>query len=140
MRTFGITEKVFYLCSGASIEGLAQCPESEHRKYGFIGSIILFTSMFAMLSGGYALFYIFHSELYAGIFALLWGLFIFNLDRFIVSSMRKSDSFWREFRQALPRLILALIIAISIARPLEIGIFAEEIGSFLIDQNVIRKV
>jgi hypothetical protein len=140
MRKFGIIEKTLYLCAGASIEGLMQCPESEHRKYGFIGSIILLTSLFAMLSGGYALFYIFHSEHYAAIFALLWGMFIFNLDRFIVSSMRKSDSFWREFRQALPRLILALIIAISIARPLEIGIFAEEIGSFLIEQKGVKKV
>ncbi len=140
MRKFGIIEKTLYLSAGASLEGLQQCPESEHRKYGFIGSIILLTSLFAMLSGGYALFYIFHSELYAALFALLWGLFILNLDRFIVSSMRKSGSFWREFRQALPRLILALIIAISIARPLEIGIFAEEIESYLIEQKGIRKV
>ena len=140
MRKFGIIEKAIYRCAGASIEGLAQCPESEHRKYGFIGSIILLTSLFAMLSGGYALYYIFHSEFYAAIFAGLWGLFIFNLDRFIVSSMRKSDSFSRELRQALPRLILALIIALAIARPLEIGIFAEEIGSFLIEQKGIKKV
>jgi hypothetical protein len=140
MRKFGIIEKTLYLCAGASLEGLQQCPESEHRKYGFIGSIIILTSMFAMLSGGYALFYIFHSELYAALFALLWGLFILNLDRFIVSSMRKTDSFWHEFRQALPRIILALIIAISIARPLEIGIFAEEIESYLIEQKGIRKV
>ena len=140
MRRFGITEKTFFLCSGASLEGLAQCPESEHRKYGFIGSIIALTSLFAMLSGGYALFYIFHSELYAALFAMLWGMFILNLDRLIVSSMRKSDSIWREFRQAIPRIILAIIIAIAIARPLEIGIFAEEIESYLIEQKGVRKV
>jgi hypothetical protein len=140
MRKFGIIEKTLYLCAGASLEGLRQCPESEHRKYGFIGAIILLTSLFAMFSGGYALFYIFHSELYAALFALLWGMFILNLDRLIVSSMRKSDSFWREFRQAIPRFILALIIAIAIARPLEIGIFAEEIESFLIEQKGMKKV
>lgn len=140
MRKFGFIEKAFYRCAGASIEGLAQCPESEHRKYGFIGAIILLTSLFAMLSGGYALFYIFHSERYAAIFAILWGLFILNLDRFIVSSMRKSDSFWREFRQATPRFILAFIIAIVISRPLEIGVFSEEIQSFLIEQKGVRKV
>jgi hypothetical protein len=140
MRKFGFIERALYRCAGASIEGLAQCPESEHRKYGFIGAIILLTSLFAMLSGGYALYYIFHSERYAAIFALLWGLFILNLDRFIVSSMRKSDTFWREFRQALPRLILALIIALVISRPLEIGIFAEEIQSFLIESKGVRKV
>jgi hypothetical protein len=140
MRRFGFIEKAFYRCAGASIEGLSQCPESEHRKYGFIGAIILLTSLFAMLSGGYALYYIFHSERYAAIFALLWGFFILNLDRFIVSSMRKSDSFWREFRQALPRLVLAFIIAISIARPLEIGVFSEEIASFLVEQKGVKKV
>jgi hypothetical protein len=140
MRKFGIIERALYRCAGASLEGLTQCPESEHRKYGFIGAIILLTSLFAMLSGGYAFFYIFQSELYAAIFALLWGMFVLNLDRFIVSSMRKTDSFWREFRQALPRLTLAFIIAIIIARPLEIGIFADEIESFLIEQKGIRKV
>jgi hypothetical protein len=140
MRRFGIIEKSLYRCAGASLEGLSQCPESEHRKYGFIGAIILLTSLFAMFSGGYALFYIFQSKLYAAIFALLWGMFILNLDRFIVSSMRKSDNFWREFFQALPRLTLALLIAICIARPLEIGIFAEEIESFLIEQKGIKKV
>jgi hypothetical protein len=140
MRKFGTIEKALYRCAGASLEGLAQCPESEHRKYGFIGAIILLTSLFAMLSGGYALYYIFQSQPYAVVFAVLWGLFILNLDRFIVSSMRKSDSFWREFAQALPRLIMAFLIAIIIARPLEIGIFADEIGSFLKEQKGTRKV
>ncbi len=98
MRKFGFLEKLLYRCAGASIEGLAQCPESEHRKYGFIGAIILLTSLFAMLSGGYALYYIFQSQPYAVAFAVLWGLFILNLDRFIVSSMRKSDSFLARVR------------------------------------------
>lgn len=140
MRNFGIIEKALYRCAGASLEGLSQCPESEHRKYGFIGAIILLTSLFAMLSGGYALYYIFHSEIYAVIFALLWGMFILNIDRFIVSSMRKSDSFGREFLQALPRLILAFILAIIISRPLEIGVFADEIKAYLVEQKGVRKV
>lgn len=137
---FNIIQRILFLSAGASNEGLAQCPESEHRKYGFIGAIILLTSLFAMLSGGYALFYIFHSEKYAAIFAFLWGTFILNLDRFIISSMRKYGSFWKEFRQALPRIVLALIIAISIARPLEIGIFAEEIEDYLVEQKSQKKM
>jgi Holliday junction resolvasome RuvABC endonuclease subunit len=47
-------------------------------------------------------------------FGIVWGLLIFNLDRFIVSTIRKRDRFSSEFLQATPRIILAIIIAIVI--------------------------
>ena len=56
-------------------------------------------------------------------FGLVWGAMIFNLDRYIVSSMKKNGTFWNEFRLATPRFVLAGIIAFVISKPLELQIF-----------------
>lgn len=86
-------------------------------------------------------------------FGLLWGVMIFALDRYLVTSIKKkipeqpkgpiddnkgdsnSDKFKypdylpdrREFLQALPRLFLATVIAVVISKPLELKIFEKEI-------------
>jgi hypothetical protein len=56
---------------------------------------------------------------------------IFNLDRYIVSGMRKEGSGFKQFFVALPRLLLALLISIVIAKPLEMKIFEKEISEEL---------
>lgn len=130
----------FWLCSGAHISTLEKCP-SESSKYVGIGATIFFTGVFAALAAGYALFTVFDNIWIAGVFGLVWGLMIFNLDRYIVSSMRKSGSFKKEFRTAIPRIILAVLISIVIAKPLEMKIFEKEIGGELaiMEQEVLAR-
>src|ERR1051326_3522348 len=65
--------------------------EIEYPKYAGIGATILFTAVLAALSGGYAMSKVFHNTWLSIGLGLLWGLIIFNLDRFIVSSIRKSS-------------------------------------------------
>lgn len=120
----------FLLCSGADSNLLQKCP-TETSKYAGMGATIFFTGVFAALASGYALYTVFDSIIAATIFGIIWGLMIFNLDRYIVSSMRK-DGGWREFWTAAPRVILAIIISIVIARPLELKIFEKEINPELI--------
>ena len=75
-------------------------------------------------------------NLYTGLFfGLIWSLLIFNLDRYIVSTIKKRDSFKSELIQAAPRIILALIIAIVISKPLELKIFEKEINQVLLDEK-----
>ncbi len=121
-------KELFWLCSGAHREILSKCP-SESSKYVGIGATIFFTGVFAALAGGYALYTVFDSYLAAVFFGVLWGMMIFNLDRFIVSSMRKNGTPRQEFVQVLPRLVLALVISIVIATPLELKIFEKEVNS-----------
>lgn len=121
-------KEFFWLCSGANKEILSNCP-SESSKYVGIGATIFFTGVFAALAGGYALFTVFDSYVWAVFFGVIWGLMIFNLDRFIVSSMRKNGEPQQEFLQVLPRLVLALVISIVIAKPLELKIFEKEVNS-----------
>jgi hypothetical protein len=125
-----ITE-FFWICSGADRELLRRC-RTESSRYAGIGATIFFTGIFAALAGAYALFTVFDSVWAASVLGLLWGGMIFNLDRYIVSSMRKEGRPRREFLLALPRIILAVIISIVIAKPLELKIFEKEIEPELI--------
>lgn len=121
----------FWFCSGADNDILKRCP-TETAKYTGIGATVFFTGVFAFLSASYALFTVFDNVFSATLFGIVWGLMIFNLDRFIVSSMRKEGKFGREFAMAIPRLILAILISVVIARPLELKIFEKEIAPELI--------
>lgn len=124
-------ERFFWICSGSSIEILKRCP-SEANKFIGIGATVFFTGLLAAISAAYALDTVFDNLAIATIFGLVWGAMIFNLDRYIVSSMKKSNSRWKEFLMALPRLIFAVLIAVVISKPLELKIFETEIGAELI--------
>lgn len=130
----------FWWCSGASPTILTTC-STERSKYFGIGATVFFTGLFAALSGAYALYMVFDSLFLSLIFGLVWGLMIFNLDRYIVSSMRKEGSFAQEFKMVLPRIVLAIIISIVIARPLELKIFEKEINGELaiMEQEYLTK-
>lgn len=117
----------FWFCSGANRKLLQRCP-TESSKYVGIGATVFFTGVLAAISAGYALYTVFDSMLSACIFGGIWGLMIFNLDRFIVSSMKKRNKFWQELKVASPRLILAVLLALVISKPLELKIFEKEIN------------
>ncbi len=115
-------------CAGVHQPTLAQYP-TEHPKYHTLGGVLLATFALAALSSGYAFYTIFQHIGWAVAFALLWGAIIFNLDRFMVSTIRKygmsSSSQWKV---AFPRLLLAIFIGVTIARPLELKLFEKEIN------------
>jgi hypothetical protein len=155
-------KKFFLICSGADL-GILSRPECsiELNKYIGIGATIFSTAVLASLSGGYALFTVFNSvpmEV-SGVspsptayilpicFGLLWGAIIFNLDRYIVSTIRKHTvpaglSFrgllqWKfsEFARFAPRLMLAIFISIIITRPIELKLFETEIKKEMLKQT-----
>lgn len=123
------------MCSGADTDILQESPKSEQIKYASIGGTVFFTAVMALISGGYALYTVFDNAYAAIFFGIIWGLLIFNLDRFIVSTIKKRDNFWKELLQASPRIVLALIIAIVISKPLELKIFEKEIDQVLLEQK-----
>lgn len=77
----------------------------------------------------------FGTSILALAFGLVWGLIIYNIDRFIVTSTGTGDGSeaitWGELKGALPRIIMGCIIAISISKPLEIRILKGEIDAKL---------
>ena len=128
-------QQFFMLCSGADTDILKTCSKGEQNKYAGIGATVFFTAVMAFIASAYALFTVFDNIYSSIFFGLIWGLLIFNLDRFIVSTIKKSDSFKSELLQATPRIILAIIIAIVISKPLEMKIFEKEINQVLLEEK-----
>lgn len=122
--------RFFWFCSGAHVDTLKKYPV-EHNKYVGIGATIFFTALFASLSGGYAMYFVFSGSVFAVgfaiLFGLIWGTAIFNMDRYIVSSINKQGSVNQQIAQASPRILLAIMIGVVISRPLELKIFDKEI-------------
>ena len=123
-------QKFLILCSGGNLHILKKTP-SEWNKFAGIGGIVLFTAVFATLSAGYAMFTIFDNVWAAVGFGTLWGLMIFNLDRYIVSSIKKTGTWWNQILMTIPRLILATFLGIIISKPLELKIFEKEVNKQL---------
>ena len=123
-------QQFLVICSGSNVHILKKTP-SEWNKFAGIGGIVLFTAVFATLSAGYAMFTIFDDIWVSVGFAILWGLMIFNLDRYIVSSIKKTGTWWNQILMAIPRLILATFLGIIISKPLELKIFEKEVNKQL---------
>lgn len=123
-------QKVLLVCAGSDKNVLKRTP-TELNKHVGIGATILFTGLLAAIASGYAIYTVFNSYVISIIFGMVWGLMIFNLDRYIVSSMRKSGVFYKDFLTAVPRIGLAILIAMVIAKPLELKIFESEINTEL---------
>ncbi|MAX70089.1 MAG: hypothetical protein CMC76_03165 [Flavobacteriaceae bacterium] len=128
-------KQFFILCSGADTDILDGCSNGEQNKYAGIGATVFFTALMATIAASYALYTVF-DNLYTSIFfGLVWGLLIFNLDRYIVSTIKKRNNFIDELLQATPRILLAVIIAVVISKPLELKIFEKEINQVLLEQK-----
>jgi hypothetical protein len=141
--------KFLWWCAGADPLLLQQSPMQDRVKYAGIGGVVFCTGLLACVSGGYAFYTIFGPKgnaideqsvdymflAFSLIFGVVWGSIILNLDRFIVSSTGKGDGkdtiSLKEFGQALPRIIIALILGIAISTPLEIRVLQSEIDANL---------
>jgi len=128
-------KRFFLLCSGVDADIVNSCSNGEQNKYAGIGATVFFTAVMAFIASSYALYTVFDNTFIAIAFGLVWGFLIFNLDRFIVSTIKKRDNFMDELIQASPRIVLAIIIAIVISKPLEIKIFEKEINAELLKQK-----
>jgi hypothetical protein len=139
-------QRKLWFCAGADIELLKRCPRSEQIKEEGIGGIVLATTVLAFLSGFYAMYIVFGPKLSltgqempidiwavikALVVASIWALIILNLDRFVVSSTGHGDGTdaitLKEIWLAIPRIIMAIIIGLCLAAPLEIRIMESEI-------------
>ena len=128
-------KQFFIICSGSDTDILESCSKGEQNKYAGIGATVFFTAVMAFIAASYALYTVFDHLFIAISFGLIWGLLIFNLDRYIVSTIKKTGNVIDELIQASPRIILAVIIAIVISKPLELKIFEKEINQVLLEQK-----
>lgn len=122
--------------AGGDKELLLKSTYLDRVKFSCLGGTVLGTAVMAVLSGGYAMYTVFEpnydvinpgATTIAVLFGILWGLIIFNIDRFIVSSMRGKTN----MKMAMPRIVLGAIIAYTISQPVELRMFKAEIEAEL---------
>ncbi|NND10908.1 MAG: DUF4407 domain-containing protein [Flavobacteriaceae bacterium] len=128
-------KKFFLICSGSDTDILETCSNGEQNKFAGVGATVFFTAVMAFIASSYALYTVFDNIMAAIFFGFVWGLLIFNLDRFIVSTIKKRGNVIDELIQATPRILLAVIIAVVISKPLELKIFQKEIDQVLLEQK-----
>ncbi len=136
--------RFLWKCAGADRILLEKATYSDQIKYMCLGGIVFATGAMAGLAGGYAFYTIFEPRgsaivnpvdvqtlCIASLFGIVWGLMIYNIDRFIVTSTGKGDGTeaitMGELKSALPRIIMGMIIALTISKPVEIRMFKTEI-------------
>src|SRR5690606_11774066 len=146
--------RFFWKAAGGDSYILERSTYSDQVKYMCLGGIIVATGLMASLAGGYAFYTIFEprgsaietesvkwtTTVLSIAFGVFWGLMIFNLDRFIVSSTGVGDGTeaitWNELRGAIPRIIMGAIIALTISKPVEIRMFKSEIDAALHEEQL----
>lgn len=126
---------------------------ADQMKYMCLGGVVSATGIMAALAGGFAFYTIFEPKgsaieqsfspltcILSCIFGFFWGLMIFNIDRFIVTSTGKGDGTeaitWEELKGAIPRILMGAIIAMTISKPVEIRMFKTEIDSRLYEEQL----
>lgn len=147
---------MFWKAAGGDRYILEKATYGDQIKYMCLGGIVLTTGVMAGLAGGYAFYTIFEprgialednlsisTAVLSILFGIIWGLIIFNIDRFIVTSTGKGDGTeaitWEEFKTAIPRIIMGTIIALTISKPVEIRMFKSEIDTEIHNKQIALK-
>jgi hypothetical protein len=120
-------KKQLIALAGAREEILEQCP-TERIKFQSLGWAILITSSIATVSMWFALTSVLGlNPVLVFPVALLWGLVIMGIDRWLVTSMPTDGS--RKWSIAAPRLVLAVLLGTLISTPLVLRAFQSEINT-----------
>ena len=113
--------------SGARPDILAFCP-GEKTKFQSLAWVILITTGMAVMSMWFALTTTLGLNGFVAVpGALLWGLVIMGIDRWLVTSMPHDRT--HKILMAIPRLGLALLLGSVISTPFVLRIFASEINN-----------
>ncbi|GAA3431512.1 DUF4407 domain-containing protein [Kutzneria kofuensis] len=116
-------------------EQLLDLVPTERPKYTALGGVVFGTATIAALSMTMAL-----SEVVGGFqlsllaFGLVWGAFVLNLDRWLVTSS-VGTRWHRRVTVLLPRLVLAFFFGVVIAEPLVLRVFEPAIEQYINDQR-----
>lgn len=72
--------------------------------------------------------------------SIVWALLIFNLDRFLTSTMKSTRSAWKLTGLAIPRVIMAMIIGFVVAEPLVLQAFHNDIAREVASTNITQSL
>jgi hypothetical protein len=113
--------------AGARADILDRC-DTERLKFQSLGIAILITSVMAVISMWFALTSAMgFNPVGSFLIALIWGMIILGIDRWLVTSMPTDGS--RRWPIAVSRLVLAILLGTLISTPLVLRAFQSEINA-----------
>ncbi|WP_150955270.1 DUF4407 domain-containing protein [Microbacterium testaceum] len=123
---------------GADNDVLDEVPE-EVPRFVQMFLVLAGTALVSSLSMMFALLTGVRVSLWLAVpLAIVWGLIIFNLDRFLTSTMRSTKNIFRLLGLAMPRVIMAALIGIVVAEPLVLQVFQNDIVREVNSTNVTQ--
>ncbi len=70
--------------------------------------------------------------------AIVWAAIIFNLDRFLTSTMTSTRNAWKLVGLAIPRVLMAALIGFVVAEPVVLQVFHNDIAREVASTNIVQ--
>ena len=137
-RTPGSRARTLAILGGAEGEILDRVP-GETPRFVQMFFVLAGTALVSAISMLFALTTGVQAAIWLAVpLALVWALIIFNLDRFLTSTMSSTRNVWRLIGLAIPRVIMAAIIGFVVAEPLVLQIFHNDIAREVASTNITQ--
>lgn len=137
-RTPGSRARTLAILGGAEGEILDRVP-GETPRFVQMFFVLAGTALVSAISMLFALTTGVQAAIWLAVpLALVWALIIFNLDRFLTSTMTSTRSVWKLIGLAIPRVIMAAIIGFVVAEPLVLQIFHNDIAREVASTNITQ--
>ncbi|WOF24309.1 DUF4407 domain-containing protein [Microbacterium betulae] len=137
-RTPGSTLRRLAILGGADGHVLDTVP-TETPRFVQMFFVLLGTALVSALSMLFALTTGVQVVVWVAVpLAIVWAGIIFNLDRFLTSTMTATRSVWRLIGLAFPRLIMALLIGVVVAEPVVLQAFRNDIAQEVASTNIVQ--
>jgi hypothetical protein len=138
-------KRLFWKAAGVDPQILEKCTFTEQVKYFSLGWLLVITGIFAAISAAIAFHTVFapnlsngkvlfHYQLISIFFGVIWGSFIFNLNRFLFISTGNSDGSeavsLRDIFNSIPKILIAVGLSIAVSVPFSLKLLDDQIGSY----------
>ncbi|MFJ4046162.1 DUF4407 domain-containing protein [Microbacterium sp. NPDC089987] len=137
-RTPGSRLRTMAILGGAEGEILDRVP-GETPRFVQMFLVLLGTALVSAISMMFALTTGVQVAIWVAIpLALVWAAIIFNLDRFLTSSMTSTRNVGKMLALALPRVAMAALIGFLVAEPLVLQVFHNDIAREVASTNITQ--
>lgn len=125
-------ESIANIClwlAGVKLEVLERCP-GERRKLVALGALVGVTGAFAFCAAFFTLAEFKHVFVgLAVVLALGWSAAIMAIDRYFIVAIRRAGNRWLTFAMAVPRVAVAVVAGLVIAKPVTVWVFGNEVAA-----------
>lgn len=137
-RTPGSRARTLAILGGAEGEILDRVP-GETPRFVQMFFVLAGTALVSAISMLFALTTGVQATIWLAVpLAMVWALIIFNLDRFLTSTMTSTRNVFKLIGLAIPRVIMAAIIGFVVAEPLVLQIFHNDIAREVASTNITQ--